>query len=179
MVRCFIGYLLPEDKKEYIEEIKEEIKNLPMKCKFVERENLHISFSFLGEVEEKEIEKVAKELESICKKFLSFDVAIERIKLIPNEKYIRVLALDITPDPKLEKIIKEIKERIGGDVKPPHLTLCRVKSIEDKTYLKQEIKNMKIKKIFLKIDKIQLIKSKLDRNGPKYSVIFESTLPNN
>ena len=52
MVRCFIGVLIPEEIKESIELIKESLIKLPMQCKFVERENLHICFSFLGEVEE-------------------------------------------------------------------------------------------------------------------------------
>ena len=58
MVRCFIGIIIPEDRKNYIERIKKELVSMPIKCKFVESDNLHICISFLGEVEEKRIETI-------------------------------------------------------------------------------------------------------------------------
>jgi 2'-5' RNA ligase len=178
MVRCFIGILTPEELNENIEKVIEEVKKLPLKCKFVEKRNFHVCLSFLGEVKEEEIESIRKNLDSIALGFKPFDVFIKGIKLIPSEKFLRVIALDVMDESRrIETLRKEIVRIIGGDSKPPHITLCRVKNIEKKGFaLKklEEMKNIEIGK--MKIEKIQLIKSELSREGPFYSVIHESKL---
>lgn len=177
MVRCFIGIFPPNEIKNKIINLQNELKELPMRAKFVEPENLHVSLSFLGEIEEQKIEIYSKILDSIVKKFQKFEVEVSGIKLIPNEKYIRVLALDIKDKEKnLEKIIKEIKEKIGGDVKPAHLTLCRVKDIPNKNKLLEKIKKTDSEFGRFVVTSIFLIKSTLQKTGPTYSIIHESNL---
>ncbi len=178
MARCFIGILTPEELNKNIEKAIEELKKLPLKCKFVEERNFHICLSFLGEVKEKEIEKICENLDSIALGFKPFDVIIKEIKLIPSEKFLRVIALNVIDESRrIETLRKEIVNIIGGDSKPPHITLCRVKTIEKKDFtLKklEEMKNIEIGR--MKIEKIQLIKSELSREGPFYSVIHESKI---
>jgi len=177
MVRCFIGVMIPEELKGCIENIKDTLRKLPMNCKFVERENLHICFSFLGELEEVELENISKELELICNGFSRLKVVVDGIKMIPTEKYIRVLALDvIDKNNNLKKLMKEIEEKIGGSVKPSHLTLCRVKTISDKESTIEKIKSIKVGETVFTISTIQIIKSKLRKTGPIYTSIFEAIL---
>jgi 2'-5' RNA ligase len=175
MVRCFIGFLVPENVKEHIVKIQGEISKLPIVCKFVEVENLHVCLSFLGETDV--VNEIIKTLDEICSNYKRFDVSIGKVRLIPNENYIRVLALDVSERTgNIEKISKDIVRQIGGDSKPPHLTLCRVKSISDKKNVIQKLKEMGIEKISFTVSAIQLIKSELRRAGPVYSVIHESKL---
>lgn len=178
MVRCFVGFLIPEHLRKSISEVKDELSKLEMKCKFVEDENLHICFSFLGEVEEEKIDYISKNLDSICNSYAGFEVFIDGVKPIPSENYIRVIALDVVDSNRvLKSIAKEIQERIGGDSKPPHLTLCRVKNITNKQEMKKKIQELRQKKIGnMKITSVQLIKSELQRGGPLYSAIHESKL---
>ncbi|MEM5882777.1 MAG: RNA 2',3'-cyclic phosphodiesterase [Candidatus Aenigmatarchaeota archaeon] len=176
MVRCFVGILLPEEIKESIMKTIEKIKNLPLRCKFVERDNLHICLSFLGEIKESEIKNVSKDLERITLGFKPFDVLIKGIKLIPSKKFLRVVALDVVDETgRIESLRKEIVRIIGGDSKPPHITLCRVKNVEKKEFTLQNLKKLGSLEIGrFKIEKIQLIKSELRREGPIYSVVYES-----
>ncbi|MGC8812084.1 MAG: RNA 2',3'-cyclic phosphodiesterase [Candidatus Aenigmatarchaeota archaeon] len=176
MVRCFIGILTPEEMNERIEQVIGEIKKLPLKCKFVERRNLHVCLSFLGEVKENEVEAISRDLDSIALGQKAFDVFIKGIKLIPNEKFLRVIALDIIDESKrIETLRKEIVKIIGGDSKPPHITLCRVKNIEKRELVIKKLKEIESIEVGrMKIDKIQLIKSELSREGPAYSVVHES-----
>jgi len=177
MVRCFIGILIPEELKEYVESIKRELPDLPMNCKFVERENLHICLSFLGETDNSKIKSISENLDSVCTEFSSFDVVIDGMKMIPNENYIRVLALDVIDRASnIEKITGEVLKRIGGDSHPPHLTLCRVKNIRDKQSAVQKIKSIKTENIPLLVSSIQLIKSELKKTGPVYSSIYDAKL---
>lgn len=178
MVRCFIGILIPEELKKPIKNIQDRFKNLPMSCKLVESTNLHVSLSFLGEIEENKIEEVKRNLDLICSEFRKFKVTISGLKTIPSKTYIRVLALELYDKEKnLEEISKKIKEKIGGDVKPPHLTLARVKNISNKQKILEELEKMERVELgdFL-MSSIQLIKSELRRTGPVYLTLHESRL---
>lgn len=172
-IRCFIGVLIPESVRDGIVSLQKSIELLPCSCKMVERENLHICLSFLGDVSEDEVGLVLKNLEEICSNHNNFEVEAEKIKLIPNESYVRVIALDVSnKSSTLEKISSEIKEKIGGSVKPPHITLCRVKRVSEKKKFLDSIVNLRpatgLKFI---VDSIDLIKSKLSPRGPTYIAI--------
>jgi len=178
MVRCFIGIFIPIEMRKKILQLQNNLKGLDMQCKFVEEENLHISLSFLGEVDEGEVGRIALLLDEICNKFKKFDVVVGGVRPIPDENYVRVLALDISDENSvLKNIGNEIAKKIGGDAKPPHLTLCRVKKIGNK---KEFVDNLQKYNVLsfggFTIEKIQLIKSVLGEAGPKYDVIHESLL---
>lgn len=175
-MRCFIGYMLPEEIKNSVEEVQKKIANLPLKIKLVERENLHLCFSFLGEVQESEIKKICMQIDSICKDFKRFVVNVGKIKLIPNKKFIRVIALDANGGAIYENINEEIIKRIGGDSKPLHITLGRVKQVFEREKLVEEIEKIEPNVKGFEVTKIQVIKSELSREGPRYSTIYESKL---
>jgi len=102
---------------------------------------------------------------------------VNGIKTIPSERYVRVLVLDILDKTKnLERLIEVVKQKIGGDAKPPHLTLCRVKNIDDKENTVKKIKGLPTKKITLPISSLQIIKSELRRTGPIYTIIHQANL---
>lgn len=172
MVRCFVGIMLPEGLKDYVRSIQFELKKVKMDCKFVESENLHLNFSFLGEIGGDEIEGVKTAIDSID--FGIFEVEIDEIKLIPSENYFHVVVLDVKDGSgKLSLLMKNIVETIGGDFKPPHLTLCRVKNVSDKTSVVKKIREIKTEERKLLIDMIQLIKSELGESGPVYKILHE------
>ncbi len=175
-MRVFVGIILPKEISSKIKEIQKEIEKMPIKCKMVEEYNLHICLSFLGEVEEKKVEIFKKILDSIATKHKKFETKIEKIKLIPNENFVRVIALDVNSE-ELEKIRREVESKIGGDSKPLHITLCRVKNISDKKKFfekYEKIKNVSIG--IFKVESLQIIKSILTREGPIYEIVHESKL---
>lgn len=178
MSRCFIGRLLPEEIKTSIIKLQDDIKKWPLVCKMVERENLHTNFSFLGEIDENQIKEISGKIDLIGKKFKGFEIEIGGLRAIPNEHYIRVLALDVIESAGvLKALFDEIEREVGGDSKPAHITLCRVKNIQDKKDIMERVMveaNKKHGKFLL--DSIQLIKSELAKSGPVYSVVHESKL---
>jgi 2'-5' RNA ligase len=180
MVRCFVGYLIPEGLKNNIISVQQEIAKWPLVCKFVEKDNLHLNFSFLGEVGESEIDTIKTKLDHIASETKKFDVFIGGIRAIPNENYIRVLALEVGSDSNnMEPLFSRIKDEIGGDVKPAHLTLCRVKTVSDKSFVRKKIEmSNEARYGKFTIESIQLIKSELSKSGPVYSVIHESKFIN-
>jgi 2'-5' RNA ligase len=176
MTRRFIGFMLPENVKDYVEGVKGSLSELPIDCKLIEKDNLHICFSFLGDVEN--LDEIKNELDKVAQEFSKVEVSVDGIKAIPNERYIRVLVLDVNDESGvLNQIQREICKRIGGDGKPLHITLCRVRNVSNKDAVLRKIEEMKDKKGgTFTVNSVQLIESVLSRSGPKYTVVHESTM---
>jgi len=168
-MRCFLAIELSKDIKEKLEELKSHFK---MKgIKLVEKENLHITVKFLGDIDKEIVEKI-KNLDLSIKPVKS---DIKYIGVFPNENYIRVIWVGAT---NLISIFKEIDRKLSelGFKKEkdyvPHITIGRVKFIENKKLLKNKIdkyKNVELGE--LEVKNIVLMKSELTREGPIYKVI--------
>ncbi len=168
-MRCFLAIELNENIKEKLEELKSQFK---MKgIKLVEKENLHITVKFLGDIDDKMVKKIK-----------NLDLSIEPIKsdikyvgVFPNENYMRVIWIGAT---NLIPVFKEIDKKLSelGFKKEkdyvPHITIGRVKYIGDKKLLKSKIDKYKnIELGTLEVKSIVLMKSELTKEGPIYNVI--------
>jgi len=169
MVRCFIAIYPIKSEKVY--KIQEEIGKF-INGKGVEKENMHITLSFLGERNENELTDIRKRLNEISKVYHKRVATLTSVKLIPNENFFRVIAIEVIG---LDDLSEMVKRKIGGDTKPPHITLFRVRSVREKTKI-LELTKSKINEEIL-VDKICLMKSTLTPKGPIYEVldVFELT----
>lgn len=177
-MRLFIGFFVPENVKNYVARVQSYLEKLPMTCKLVEPQNVHVSLSFLGEVNNTDVENIKNALSEICQNRERFLIGLGSIKLIPNANFIRVVVLDVLdPSGSLKAVCSNIKEKIGGSMKPPHLTLCRVKNISDKEKVVVGVKAVELsEEISFVVESISLIKSELGPSGPKYKTIHEAKL---
>ncbi len=177
-MRCFIAIPLSEEIKEKVTSIQKHFK-IPG-IKLVEKENLHITLKFLGEVEEVKIREVAKILKEI--EFKQFELNISGIGTFPSNNFVRVVWVGIKSSEiyELKQLIDNLLEKTGfaKDTSwDPHLTIARVKFLSDKsTLLKkiEELKNIEIGK--QKVDKFTLFESVLKKEGPIYNKIEEIRL---
>jgi RNA 2',3'-cyclic 3'-phosphodiesterase len=168
MVRYFIAVY--PIKSEIVLNLQKRIKQF-IEGKAVEKENLHITLSFLGEKDEKEINEIKAKLDKISRNHNKREAILTRIKFIPNERFFRVIAIDVNG---LEDLSESIEKEVGGDIKPPHLTLFRIKNVKDKKALIETSKR-EINEIFI-VDKISLMKSTLTPKGPIYEIESEFKL---
>jgi 2'-5' RNA ligase len=171
MVRCFIAIYPIRSKK--VHELQDKIAKF-INGKSVEKENMHITLSFLGEKKESEINEIKNKIDKVAKNSYKREAILTKIKFIPNENFIRVIAVDVVG---LDDLSKSIEKEVGGDVKPPHLTLFRVKNVKDKKTLLEFRKIDINERIF--IDKISIMKSTLTPKGPVYEVIHSFELASN
>ncbi|MEM0333722.1 MAG: 2'-5' RNA ligase family protein, partial [Candidatus Aenigmatarchaeota archaeon] len=71
MVRCFLAiFPIKEEILEKIETLKREINKFFI-GKAVERENTHITISFLGEIDEKDVEKIIIKIQNVVSELKS------------------------------------------------------------------------------------------------------------
>ncbi|MCX6820732.1 MAG: RNA 2',3'-cyclic phosphodiesterase [Candidatus Aenigmarchaeota archaeon] len=171
-MRCFIGFFVPEGAKPVVLALQERLKRMPTDCKYVELENLHVSLSFLGELGDTEVIETEAKLDAVCAAGSRFHVVASAIKLIPNDSHARVVVLDVQDaSGELGRLFEGVKRDIGGDAKPPHLTLCRIRETRDKPALADGVRKISFDPIEFDVGEVALIKSELGTAGPTYSVV--------
>ncbi len=171
-MRLFIGIVFDDYVIRKIEKTQYALKEAGVRGKFVGPENTHLCVSFLGEVEETEIPSMSERLSRICDKHEEFTIDLEGILTIPNKRKPRVLAMGVSdPGNKLKGITNDIVGEIGGDSKPPHVTLCRLNPIEDSNDIAKAIKDIDVKIGGINVNAIKLIKSVLNPTGPGYTML--------
>ncbi len=169
-MRVFVASFIRDEK---IKEIAKNLQNQFSKflyAKNVEIENLHITYTFLGEKSFSEVKTIEEKLKECLKNEKAIIASISKILLIPNENFIRVIALEIK-SLEAENLRKKIVSFVGGDSHSLHLTLARVKSFIDKQRFLDFIKTLIFEQVYFKINTICLVESLLTPNGPIYKII--------
>src|SRR3989338_10105623 len=143
-MRSFIAIPCPDEFKGKLVEIQNKIPNF-CDAKLVERENIHLTLKFLGEVDDGKIEGIKKQLEFV-RNLDMFRVSLVGIGVFPSENYIRVIWIGV--DEGANRII-EIQRQIDENLSSigfkkerdfhPHLTIARVKGVNDRSGLKNFI----------------------------------------
>jgi 2'-5' RNA ligase len=176
MSRLFVGIFVPDEVKKEIAEVQDSLTKMPMRAKLVEPENLHLTLTFLGETPDEKVEEISKKLDEVCSKYKGFTTKIGGVMMIPNENYIRVVALDVkSNNDVMENLRKDIVKQIGGDSYPVHLTLARVREVTNKNFVRENLKSVNVEKFFA-AESVHLIKSVVSRRGPVYKSVHESKL---
>ena len=178
-MRVFIAINIPEEIKDYFKIIQEMIDKENVKIRLAHKGQMHLTLKFLGEVQPDMVKKVCEELKNI--KFQSFPVYLDSIGIFSSKKYIRVIWIGLRPEEEIIKIQKNIDDILNKCFKrekdfEPHLTLARVKFVEDKEKFVRGLKNIKIKRKKFEINNFKLVKSILTKKGAIYEdiAIFNS-----
>ena len=172
-MRVFISIDMPEDLKKEIGKIQDKLpKFVGKKTEF---ENLHLTLKFLGEIDEEKAEEIKKKLEEI--KFEKFDVEIKEIGVF-SEKFIRIIWLYLDNCEKLQKQVDENLNDLFESEKRfmSHLTIARVKKIDNKYEFLKKLKELKIPRIKFKVENFKLKKSTLKEHGPVYETLEKYNL---
>ena len=174
-MRVFIALELPEHVKAEIFHGFEKLKeNGIASGNFVEKENLHLTLKFLGDVDEDKIVQVEKKLSQI--KFNPFNVEVGKIGFFPNENYIRVLWVELKSSEIYDiynKIENELNS-IGFEREKEfvsHITVARIKSVKNRDIFFNKVEKIRFKKLKFEIKDFSLIKSELMKSGPVYKTI--------
>ncbi len=161
-MRCFIGAELPDSIKDLATSISKDIDG-----KRVERENIHITIKFLGEVND--ADKIVNKL-SFLNEYPSFNVKIHGVGFFPSKDRPRVVWIGVISNDFVD-LMKNVDDALYPDFPKersyvPHITIARVrkpidtKKFDDIGFLGE-----------VKIEKVTLFRSRLLPTGPVYSKI--------
>jgi len=149
------------------------------KIRWVNPEILHITLSFLGDTSEEQVNYISEQLEKIGSGYSSMDLHFKELGVFPNLRKPRVFWVGMERNELLENLQGEIEVKlrdygINRENRPfkPHLTIARIKRIDDIDKLKywlQKYKGETIQKT--KIGEVIYYESRLTSNGPLYNSI--------
>lgn len=184
-MRAFLAIEIEPYIKNKIEESQEIIRESESsKIKYVERENIHLTLKFFGEIDDDKLEEITDIINKSIKNYEAYTIKVVNIGAFPNIYNPRVIWTGIKDKNKTTiKLIEELDKKFSkiGFKKEksyvPHITIGRVKNISDKEKLSQTLKGinrkyhgkMEVKKIIIK-------SSTLTPDGPIYKNVKEFDL---
>ena len=176
MKRLFAAINIPRD-----EQLKYLLKNLKAELshesiKWVDAENLHLTLKFFGETDEGRIAPICKALSNAAETSFSFDLSISETGIFGSSYEPRVLWAGLDGGDELELLFNNINDElqeigIFADRQNfvPHISLGRIKKLQDKKYFQRIIDNYRdFKSGPHSVKSFSLMESRLHKQGPEY-----------
>lgn len=177
--RLFLAIDLPSELKERLADFKERWDDFP--GKWVETEILHITFAFLGDVNEEHIPKLHEVIKGALTTSVPPDVTVSHISYGPGGgRSPRLIQAHLEENKKLSLLYKnfhsalqEIPFKVYKSYKEPsHITLCRFNSMHLRKWHENELPPLEEEIDYtFTVSEVQLIESHLRRGGPEYFVL--------
>jgi len=181
MKRLFIAadIELGNDFKTLTQQLQHDLRN--DEIVWVKSGLQHLTLRFLGETPDNKIESIKNILSSLANTIQKFELQLDKLsvfgsKYAPTTLWYGFSEFSLFKNlfQKLEKELRLIgfDENYGNFV--PHVTVGRIKTIENKKHFWETIK--KLHPYFtqtIQVHSLKLIQSKLKNEGPEYRTLFE------
>jgi 2'-5' RNA ligase len=154
------------------------------RIKWVEPENMHLTLKFLGETAENKIPAISQALQTAASKSKPFTLEIANTGIFGSRYDPKVIWFGINKN----EVLQNLAENIFAELQAinfardrqnfvPHLTIGRIREIEDKTLFRQIISTYNTIEIQEEhVEEIILYESILAHKGPTYVKIFSTQL---
>jgi 2'-5' RNA ligase len=184
LVRSFVAVDIEEPEVvRRIENVQREVLQLGLDVKLVERENLHLTLRFLGEIPQSRINDVIKALSGV--KANKFQIKLAEIGVFPDLSRPRVLWIGVSQGAdelvKLANAVRQVVDKFAEHREEreftPHLTIGRIKTSRNVEKMRELVARYRgVEFGVVTVDKIKLKKSVLTPRGPIYSDLFVQPL---
>ena len=174
-MRVFICIEFPDEVIKEVARVQEILGKMKFTGKMTELENLHLTLKFLGEVDDKNEEKIKRLLGKI--NFSGFNVRLGNAGIFSYNKSPRIVWIKIEGkgifelQKKIDNVLKDLfrpEERFMS-----HMTIARIKYIKDKKGFEEYVSNIGVRDINFKVNNFKIKASELDKIGPKYRTLEE------
>ena len=179
MRRTFIAIEIPVTVKlrELLGSLRVDLRE--DRIRWVDPEILHITLSFLGDTSEEQVNHISEQLEKIVLRYSSMELHFKELGVFRNIRKPRVFWIGLERNELLQNLQGEIEVMlrdygINRENKPfsPHLTIARIKRIENIDNLIYWLKKYRGKTIQkTKIGEVIYYESRLTSDGPIYNSI--------
>lgn len=177
-IRTFISINLDGSLHKTLGEVIERFASSKASVKWVPPENAHLTFKFLGNIDESRLPEIVTACERAVEGTKPIDVEVRAVGCFPNMNRPRIVWLGVEKGREelreLQRKIERELEKIGfpGEDREfkAHLTIGRVKGrqgISKLCRLLEEDRNVFIG--LMRADKISIMKSKTLPSGPVYT----------
>jgi len=172
LLRIFVAIEMPETVREEIRAIQKTLRKLDLFCgTYVNPDHAHLTLQFIGYVEPIALGPIKKLLKKVV--FKPIKAQLDGIGAFGNEMVIKVIWLDIEGQ-RIVDLAHEIEKVLSlGTVerKRPfqsHVTLARVKQVDDVTILRGALETITVEPIDFTINEFVLKQSTFTSQGPIY-----------
>ncbi|VVB65661.1 RNA 2',3'-cyclic phosphodiesterase [Candidatus Gugararchaeum adminiculabundum] len=176
-MRAFIAVDLAPELRTKVVALQKELAKSDSGFKMVEKDNLHLTIQFLGDISEDKADEAIESLRGIALPL--FTLNFSGVGVFPNEKFVRVvwIACESAELSELAAQVNKKMSRLGLKPDKPfvaHLTIARAsRKVEAKAFLE---KNSGFILGEQKVENFILKKSELTPNGPVYQDVKEFKL---
>lgn len=183
-MRCFIAIDIDEEIKKAISKLQNELTDCKADLRWVRPENIHLTLKFLGNVEEKRLDKIKARLTDVCIKHNRFTIEVKGMGVFPDKRRPRVLWVDVKDNSPLTVLQRELEDAmasIGFEKEnrrfSPHLTIGRFRSLKGIEALYDKIQLHKDDSFgLMDVKSVFLMESRLKPSGSEYRRIAEVCL---
>jgi 2'-5' RNA ligase len=180
-IRSFISIDLDDEKVlSQVESVMSSLLSLGGILKPVERENIHLTLKFLGNVGTTKLEEIKSALAQVT--FPPFSLEIKGVGAFPNLKRMSVIWVGVEEGWSQVELIYEQTEKLLHQLGfsretrtfSPHITVARVKSGRKRDEIAAFLNNLTDESFgTFSVERVRLKQSVLSPSGPKYSTLFE------
>lgn len=179
-MRLFIAIPLPTKVQKALSNFSGSLKEVKgAKGTFPKSTNMHITLQFLGEVSEEATTQLIQDLENELAELKNLpDIHIEQVGAFPNLKAPKVIWVGGIASEELIQLVNKIysqTKKIGivqdQKVFIPHITIMRIKQIDDSAKWIAGLMKLKWTPQNVPIKEIVLYQSQLTEKGPIYTNI--------
>jgi len=149
------------------------------KINWVPLNNMHITFHFFGDTEEKIIPDISEQLKDAVHNIPVFEIGISNFGIFGSSYKPRVIWMGINQNENINVLSNNIAHNLSkiGYIPDrqnfvPHLTIGRIKYIDDKKLFQKQLDGVKDKFVQSFVaDRLYLFESILSSEGPTYHII--------
>lgn len=174
MIRTFIALNIPENAKNTLIRLRDSIADV--NYKWENKDKLHLTLKFIGEIPEVDLDKIISEL-NFLEKYSELDCSIINFGFFYRENNPSILWAGLNIDnsildiiDKIESTLEKFSIRKEKRKFHPHLTLLRIKKNPGSSFI-NSFKNFKFEPITFKTNSISIYKSELFTTGSIYQEI--------
>jgi RNA 2',3'-cyclic 3'-phosphodiesterase len=173
--RLFISLDIPENSLEELLRQRDEVYGLPNDVKWENKDKLHITLQFLGDIGENISELMIRRFEEI--EFAKIIAKFDKFSFFKNHGSLKILFAGFQENQAIlefQEIIKNECELLGFESVNkkfhPHVTLLRIKGKDNINRL-VKFNNYDIKGDEFIINTFSIVKSELKPTGSEYSIV--------
>lgn len=184
MTRAFAAIFPPQEVRNSIWELAQELKASGAGVKWVEKENLHLTLRFFGNLTDMELDKAGSAMKALAGVKRPFTVRLATLGAFPSLSRPRVIWVGVEEGREpLVDVATSLEQQfveagLGSTDKPfsPHLTIGRVKIPHKNPRLEEAIRSLTFGGLEFMISGLTLTKSELRPQGPIYSPVLVAEL---
>ncbi len=183
-IRAFFAFALPQQVQRWIgENLIAPLSEVPVRAKWVEVKNIHLTVRFLGEVDPGKLGKLVDGIRRDWQSFGAIPLQLGKAGYF-GRNFPRVVWVGLDGDLTKLGAVHDFVEKMcveygfGREDKPfsPHITLGRIKSPSQTGKLIAAIKKIQVPTVEFSLDELELFRSTLTPNGPIYEVMERFSL---